>query len=122
MALKLFVTYAQADNEIVAAEFRDDGQPPTPGPGVGLLVLNGPPASGFPSTWTHKVNPGPPPALVEKTAQEQQIFKGGARRTELERKIGELDATRAAMAARGYSTTPIDQEIAACVAEHAALP
>lgn len=123
MALKLYVIYKTANGKIESeTQFHDDTTPPTPGAGQAMLVLDDAPVSGFPSKKTHKVDLGPPPALVERDPADQQAEKDAEKKVWMAREIGQLDATREKMYARGYNVTDIDAQIAEAVAEYDALP
>lgn len=115
--LTTFIVYRTADGQIQRAFNGDKANPP--GAGAGEAVLDVGQRHPLPTATTHKIAAS---ALVEKSAAEQTTEAEVARKADLERCIGTLDAIRGAMFARGYSTTVIDQQIADCVAEHAALP
>lgn len=113
MPLTTFVQYKPGTGEIVRAFNDASGSPPTAESGVSTLDvgLRHP----IPRGAMHRVSAG---VLVARSESDQAAARDAARKVSLERTIGELDAISAAMATRGYSTTTIDDEIAAAVEEH----
>lgn len=101
---------------ILRAHRGSDDATPTTGTGETAVDVGDVPV---PRPATHKMVGS---TLTAKTSGEMDTESDTTRKAELERVIGNLDATRAEMTTRFFSTTDIDAEIAALVAEHAALP
>jgi len=116
MAVSTFVVYDTTTGAIVCA-YRS---PTAPTPDTGQAVLN----TGddpVPAPDTHRVDLGGP-TVVAKTAQEQDDAANAQRKADIERTLGTLDPVRTAMAARSFSVTALDAEIATLEAELASLP
>lgn len=124
MALKLYVLYTTADNEIVWAQYADEATPPTADVGQDLVVLDGPPGSGFPSSDTHKIDPGPPVAVIAKTQNEQDDIQNGRKREALRRRIATLEACKDKFNAESppWDTAALQADIDALRADHNELP
>jgi hypothetical protein len=129
--LRLHVYYVASGDtagRVVAAILGDQGVPPRPLEDREARFETAPDLTTAPPTAaTHRVAVGPPPALVPQdppppVVPPAPVDNTAQRRSELERSIAARDLMRTALLTRGYSTTEIDQEIAAKVAEHAALP
>lgn len=122
MAQTTFVIYKDADGSIVSAYRGDDGTPPTPGAGESVLDAGG---VEVPSLRTHKVDLGPPAALIAKTQDEIDEFDGmdaESQRQTLRKQIAILEQAKLQYAIELWATTDIDAEIAELRAAHDALP
>lgn len=124
MALKLYVLYTTADNEIVWAQYMDDAAPPVPGAGQGVVEMDAAPASGHPAAGTHKIDPGPPAAVVDKTAGEQQAYADAALKKKLRMQIASLENCKDKFNAEvpPWDTTELQGDIDDLRAQHDALP